>query len=469
MVGSYESILNKVAIYGIIGAVIAIGIAAAAVSAPTGGPADTDTGMQQEDTAATTATTPEDAGMAGDISEASDEDDAGGSGNGGGESGATPSDARIVDVGVLIPVTGDLASYGVDTKYGLDMALDHFNAYLQDSGADWRMRLVAEDTQTNPIIALEKTQSFDSKGIKYILGPSSSAEIRNIMAYVNSNDMLLISPSSTSPKLAIPGDNIFRFVPDDSKQGAVIAALLEDRGIKAIVTIYRGDIWGDGLFETTKSAFEDRGGIVAEGIRYNPEITTFSSEMHALSGLVAKLHDTYERGEIGVLLISFDEASHLFNSAVEYENLQSMPWIGSEGVTGAHTIVDDERAAKFAESTGLMALQFSASDNDVFKDVRDEYERRSGATPNNNYVYASYDSLWALGLAMEATGFDVQDIIEQLPDTVTGHTGALGNVMFNEAGDLGVTDYEFLIVADGQWAPAARYDAATGEIVDYQE
>ena len=39
--------------------------------------------------------------------------------------------------------------------------------------------------------------------------------------------------------------------------------------------------------------------------------------------------------------------------------------------------------------------------------------------------------------------------------------------MFNEAGDLDVTDYEFLIVADGKWAPAARYDAATGEIVDY--
>ena len=50
-------------------------------------------------------------------------------------------------------------------------------------------------------------------------------------------------------------------------------------------------------------------------MRYNPEITTFSSEMHALSSLVAQLYDTYERGEVGVLLISFDEASHLFNAA----------------------------------------------------------------------------------------------------------------------------------------------------------
>ena len=460
----YRFILNKIAIYGIIGAAIAIGIAAAAVSAPTSGPADTDTDVRQHEDAATAA--PENAGMSGGGGdEAAGEDNAGMGGTGG--AAPSSSDTETVDVGALIPVTGDLASYGIDTRYGLDMALDHFNAYLQDKGADWRMRLIAEDTQTNPITALEKVQSLDAKGIKYILGPSSSAEIRNIMSYVNSNNMLLISPSSTSPKLAIPGDNIFRFVPDDSKQGTVIAALLEDRGIKAIVAVYRGDIWGDGLFETAAAAFEDRGGVVAEGIRYNPEITTFSSEMHALSSLVAQLHDTYERGEVGVLLISFDEASHLFNAAVEYENLRSMPWIGSEGVTGAHTITDDERAAKFAEDTRLMALQFSASDNEVFRDVRDEFERRSGTTPNNNYIYASYDSLWALGLAMETVGPDVQDIMEQLPDTVTGRTGALGDVMFNEAGDLDVTDYEFLIVAGGQWAPAARYDAATGEIVDY--
>ena len=459
--------MNKVAIYAIIGAAIAIGIAAAAVSSPADEPADMDAGMQPEDAA---TTVPENAGAPGDVNEAAGEDTDDGRDSGAdGDSSAASSDARAVDVGALIPVTGDLASYGIDTRYGLDMALDHFNAYLQDKGADWRMRLVAEDTQTNPITALEKIQSLDAKGIKYILGPSSSAEIRNIMAYVNSNNMLLISPSSTSPKLAIPGDNIFRFVPDDSKQGTVIAALLEDRGIKAIVAVYRGDIWGDGLFETATAAFEDRGGVVAEGIRYNPEITTFSSEMHALSSLVAQLHDTYERGEVGVLLISFDEASHMFNSAVEYENLRSIQWIGSEGVTGAHTITDDERAAKFAEDTRLMALQFSASDNEVFRDVRDEFERRSGATPNNNYIYASYDSLWALGLAMEAAGPDVQDIIEQLPDTVTGRTGALGDVTFNEAGDLDVTDYEFLIVADGEWAPAARYDAATGEIVDYHQ
>ena len=121
--------------------------------------------------------------------------------------------------------------------------MEDFNEYLAEKGADWRMNLVAEDTQSNPVVALEKVQSLNSKGIKYALGPESSAETRNIMSYADSNDMIILSPSSTSPKLAV-ADNIFRFVPDDTKQGKVVATLLEESGIKVVVPIYRGDVLG---------------------------------------------------------------------------------------------------------------------------------------------------------------------------------------------------------------------------------
>lgn len=426
--------------YGIIAALVAIGVAIAAVSSSV-----------DDDAALSPVLNEPPTDVSGDATSPVDVD----------------SDVMMVEVGVLLPVTGDLASYGVDTKYGLEMALEHFNAYLDENGADWRMSLTIEDTQTDPIIALEKTQSLDGKGIKYILGPSSSSEIRNIMAYVNSNNMLLISPSSTSPKLAIPDDNIFRFVPDDRNQGGVIAALLADRGINSVVIIYRGDIWGDGLAETTQVAFEASGGHVDELIRYSPEVTVFSAEALALSKSIDSMLERYDMSEVGVIVMSFDEASHLFNSATDYDNLSTIPWIGTEGVTGSHTITGDERASEFAEATGLMALQFSTSDNQQFVDVRAEYEERAGSPPNNNYVYASYDSLWALGLALDEVGLDVDDLKEQFPKTVDAYTGTLGDTKLNDAGDLAITDYEFLTVANSEWVPAARYDASSGTIIDY--
>ena len=114
----------------------------------------------------------------------------------------------------------------------LNLQLKTFNQYLESVGATWRVNLVMEDSQTDPVIALEKLQSLNSKGIKLVLGPDSSAEVKSIKSYVDSNDMLVLSPSSTAPNLAID-DNIFRLIPDDTKQSVVIAKMLDHYGIKS--------------------------------------------------------------------------------------------------------------------------------------------------------------------------------------------------------------------------------------------
>ena len=428
--------MNKLAIYGIIGIVVAVGIGIGAVTTMEAPPLDD---MAEPDV------------------NTSDMD-------------VMPSDSNVeimqVNVGILLPATGDLASHGNENNIALDLALTDFNEYLEGKDADWRMNLVEEDTQSDPIIALEKVQSLNSKGIKYALGPESSSETRNIMSYADSNNMIILSPSSTSPKLAVD-DNIFRFVPDDTQQGKVVAALLESKGIKVIVAAYRGDVWGDGLFESTKMSFEEKGGIVAESIRYSPEITTFSTEAEVLDGSIEELYKEYTVDEIGVFVIGFDEVVHLFNSALEYENLNEVQWFGSDGNAGASTITEDERSSMFATNTGFIATQFAASQNETFESVKSAFEENTGRTPSNNYVYSSYDSLWVLGLSMEKVGFDPLAVREQLPITGLEYTGALGTIRLNDVGDLAIADYELWTVIDGMWVPTARYNAATGEIADY--
>ena len=116
--------------------------------------------------------------------------------------------------------------------------------------------------------------------------------MRNIKSYADSNDMVLISPTSTSPSLAIV-DNIFRMIPDDTQQGKVLALLFEKEGIKAVVPIYRADVWGDGLYESTRNNFESIGGVMDDGIRYSPEVTVYSTEATLLSSLVDEYVNEY--------------------------------------------------------------------------------------------------------------------------------------------------------------------------------
>ena len=142
-----------------------------------------------------------------------------------------------VAVGSLLPLTGDLAKHGEENYAASLLAVDDFNQYLEEKGAGWYLDIISEDSETRPTVALEKLQALHAKGVKIVLGPETSSNLRNIKGYADSNQMLLVSCCSTSPSLAIEGDTTFRMSPDDSNQGTATAKLLIDAGIEVVVPV----------------------------------------------------------------------------------------------------------------------------------------------------------------------------------------------------------------------------------------
>ena len=369
-----------------------------------------------------------------------------------------------VNIGVLLPITGVMSSHGQDSNIATQFAAKNFNQYLESVGATWRVNLVMEDSQTDPVIALEKLQSLNSKGIKLVLGPDSSAEVKSIKSYVDSNDMLVLSPSSTAPNLAID-DNIFRLIPDDTKQSVVIAKMLDHYGIKVVIPIYRGDVWGDGLYESTKLSFEAKDGIVDSGIRYSTESTVFSTEVKLLSDSVSKYSQDYSTDQIAVLLIGFTESVHILNSASSYDELNNVRWFGADGTTNDVNISNDRIASEFAQSTNFTSTQFSPSKNETFELVQNHIIDTVGSPPSS-YVYSSYDSLWVLGLTIHHTNsIDTSILKQNIPEIASNHIGAIGQINFNEYGDLSVADYELWSIVDGKWIRSGHYNAFTDTLL----
>jgi len=142
------------------------------------------------------------------------------------------------------------------------LAEQDFNDYLDELGADWNLDVIIEDSATSPVIALDKLTSLNAKNIHIVIGPQSSVELRNIMGYAYYNGMLLVSSGSTTPTLAIPDDNVYRFIPDDTTQGRVLARMVHDEGITNIIPIWGGDAWGDGLKDVFTKEFTEFGGNV---------------------------------------------------------------------------------------------------------------------------------------------------------------------------------------------------------------
>ena len=385
-------------------------------------------------------------------------DDApGGGGAGPAGQGEAPGLQGEVRLGLLTPLTEDLAYQGSESVEAANLAASEFNRYLEVIGEEWFVSMAVEDTQTKPTVALEKLTSLNAKGISLVIGPESSASIRNIKGYADSNNMLLVSCCSTAPALSIAGDNVYRLIPDDLKQGRAVGKLLSASGIEAVVPIWRGDTWGDGLAASSVESFEARGGTADEGIRYNPEAVEFSASASLLADRVQAYVDEYGADKVGVLTIGFGETLPLMQSAASHGVLDDVRWFGSDGLASDPRITDDPIGSKFATDVSLTTTLFAVVENPKYDEVSATLTENLGWTPKT-YAYVVYDAVWLTGLSiLEAQSTDADDVKAVIDDVAWEYIGAIGDIQLNEAGDLASSNYDLWGVRDGQWSAVGTW------------
>ena len=362
-----------------------------------------------------------------------------------------------VKIGLILPLTGDLATHGLENLEGSKYGVVEFNKHLEEIDAPWHLKMVSEDSATSPVIALEKLSALNAKGIGIIVGPETSSNIRNIKGYSDSNNMLLVSCCSSAPALAIPNDSVFRLVPDDTNQGTAIAKLIQHEGIEVLIPVWRGDTWGDGISEASTGSFVDRGGITDEGIRYNPESPEFSASTSLLAKKVQEYVDEYGADKVAILFLGFAEILQFTQSASEHDILDDVRWFGPGANTKEHRLIDDPIGLEFTTSVQFTTVQFAASKNPIYDRVQAHLTETLGTEPNT-FVHSSYDAVWIIGLAMlETQSTDVSTIKAIIPEIAENYSGAIGPTKLNEAGDLAQADYEVWGIRGGEWVLLGKY------------
>ena len=370
-----------------------------------------------------------------------------------------------VQIGSLYPLTGRLASKGVENLAGTQLGVDDFNAFLAGIDADWRLNLVAEDSETRPDAALRKVQALSSKGIEIIIGPETSSNTQQVKPYADTNDMMLISCCSSSPTLAIAGDSVFRLVPDDSKQGVALGRLLSDAGIEVAVPIWRGDVYGDGLHQATSENFASRGGMMDAGVRYNPEAVDFSGEVSLLAERVQELINEHGADKVAVFIISFDEVVQIVQAAASYDVLYDVNWFGAETLTKTTPILADASTNEFINSVPYVSLQIAENRGSVYEHVQSHIVEMTGSEPTT-FVYQAYDAAWLVGLSMLKTGMtDAASVKDVFHEVANGYDGALGGTTLNEAGDLAAADYALWTISGDQWMDIGSYSLLDDMVV----
>jgi len=369
-----------------------------------------------------------------------------------------------VKIGLILPLTGDLATHGEENWEGSKLGVVDFNKYLEKLGAEWNLKMISEDSATSPVIALEKLTALNAKGIGIVVGPETSSNIRNIKGYSDSNNMLLVSCCSSAPALAIPNDSVFRLVPDDSNQGTALAKLIQHEGIEVIIPVWRGDTWGDGLSDATTSSFVERGEKTDEGVRYNPESPEFSASTSLLAEKVRGYVDEYGAEKVAVLFLGFAEILQFTQSASEHDVLDDVRWFGPGANTKENKLINDPIGLEFSTNVQFTTVQVAVTKNPIYERVQDYLTEKLGRTPNT-FVHSSYDAVWIIGLAMLQTqSTDVSTVKAVIPDIAERYYGAIGPTKLNEAGDLAQADYEVWGIRGGEWVLLGKYTQSTDSV-----
>ena len=85
---------------------------------------------------------------------------------------------QTVTIGALLPITGVSSSLGESEGAALKIATKDINEYLFKTHSSIGIELVIEDTQTNPSVSLEKLKHLAAKGIKIVIGPATSEDLK---------------------------------------------------------------------------------------------------------------------------------------------------------------------------------------------------------------------------------------------------------------------------------------------------
>ena len=208
--------------------------------------------------------------------------DGGGKGDGSGP-GKAPAVATEWKVGAFLSLSGEETAFGVDTKEGIELAVDEINKAGGVKGKP--IKVLYEDDKSKPDEATNKVlQLIDRDGVIAILGEVASSRSRAGGIVANKKKIPMITPSSTHPDVTKDRPYVFRVCFTDDVQGKMGAQFIVNTlGKKKVALFFASDdLYSSGLAKEFRDEVKKLGGeIVIEKsfLKKETNFTTYINEI----------------------------------------------------------------------------------------------------------------------------------------------------------------------------------------------
>lgn len=190
-----------------------------------------------------------------------------------------------IKIGHYASLTGDTATFGIETDEGVKLAIKEINAAGGLLGK--QIELETQDDQSKPEEAKTVATKFaaDSKIVAVIGEVASTRSIAAAPVFERAG-IPMVSPSSTNEKVTQEGPHIFRVCFIDPFQGKVMAKFAADdlKAKKVAILREQSSDYSVGLADVFKAEFEKAGGKIIADASYKTGDTDFRSQLAQAKG-----------------------------------------------------------------------------------------------------------------------------------------------------------------------------------------
>lgn len=361
-----------------------------------------------------------------------------------GAGASAQDDIETYVLGVVLPFSGNLGTFGQDFARGVELAVSQVNAELEAAGSSIRFEIASADTENTPEGAARALQTVvQTTGAQVSVGPLTTSEVLGAKQFADENGIVIVAPASSGAAGAIPGDSIYRVIyPPDVFASKAYANIALERGHENMVVLHLDDPFGNGMNEGFTANFQAGGGGEVASFAYTPGATELSSEAAAVSAALAGFGDN-----AGFFCVCFLSGAQAFLQVAQIDPvLTSVQWMGNEAMTAAEILADSGHAQTLANAD-FITVSFSSESTPLTQIFIDDFTAMFDKAPGIFTNYA-FDAANIAMLTMLAAGNDGAAVKSMLPFIANHYIGTAVQAFLDENGDQAIASYGLYMVSD---------------------
>lgn len=337
----------------------------------------------------------------------------------------------IVKIGVMLPLTGEGASWGNNAKNAIELAFEEINR--QDN--KYKYEFIYEDSHTDSKTAVTAfTKLVDLDKVKYCIVDMISSNVLAIAPIANQNKVIIISPGASNSKITDAGDYVFRNWPSDALQGEVDAHVAADSlRWKRIAILKINNDYGNGLAEVFTKNLNMKSQVVAN--------ESYDKGSHNFKTQLFKIKNA---NPDGVYVLSYpEELPTIFQQAKELN--VNKTFLGTETFESQQLV---DIVGDLANGSIYTFPQSPDSLSQIVKDFRSNYQNKyskAWGTPGD----AAYDAVYMFIKAIEQNGDNVEMVKKSLY-AIKNYRGVSGVFSIDKNGDA-IKSFDIKIIKNSKF------------------